>query len=308
MKRRGFLIGLMGVPILVDNAWTVENDGSSQNVSSQNAPSENVPSQSVPSRIVEREFVAKYDGALQRFLLRYPVEPVERTPEQSVNSRETIDLLVALHGHGADRNQFMYDARDECRATREIADQYGMLMVSPDYRAATSWMGPAAMADVVQILEILRAEFSIRHTILAGGSMGASSALTFAAIRPELVDGVVAMNGLANHLEYEQFQDAIAESFGGDKRTIPEEYKKRSAEYFPEKLTMPIAVTTGGNDTLVPPESVTRLVAILTKLGRPVVQIHRPNGGHETNAEDAMAAFKAVLQELEKKTEEKQEE
>ena len=60
--------------------------------------------------------------------------------------------------------------------------------------------------------------------------------MTFAAIHPERVDGVASMNGTANHLEYENFQDAIAESFGGTKAKIPREYKKRSAEYWPERL------------------------------------------------------------------------
>ena len=37
-----------------------------------------------------------------------------------------------------------------------------------------------------------------------------ASSLTFAALHPDLIDGVASLNGTANHLEYEQFQDAIA--------------------------------------------------------------------------------------------------
>ena len=61
------------------------------------------------------------------------------------------DLLVALHGHGSDRWQFIRDGRDECRGTREAAARHGAILVSPDYRAPTSWMGPKAEADLVQI-------------------------------------------------------------------------------------------------------------------------------------------------------------
>jgi len=49
---------------------------------------------------------------------------------------------------------------------------------------------------------------------------------TFSALHPELIDGVVAMNGMANHFEYGKFQEAIAELFGGRKQLIPQEYKK----------------------------------------------------------------------------------
>jgi pimeloyl-ACP methyl ester carboxylesterase len=61
-------------------------------------------------------------------------------------------------------------------------------------------------------------------------------------------------------------QDAIAASFGGTQRELPLEYKKRSAEYWPEVLTMPIAITAGGQDTLVPPQSVLRLANVLHSL------------------------------------------
>ena len=50
---------------------------------------------------------------------------------------------------------------------------------------------------------------------------------------------------------------------------------------------MRVAFTTGGKDASVPPHSVLRLAEILKKLGRPVLLIHRENGGHSTNYEDA---------------------
>jgi predicted esterase len=58
---------------------------------------------------------------------------------------------------------------------------------------------------------------------------------------------------------------------------------------------MPIAVTTGGKDRLVPPESVLRLVTALQKEKRQVHLIHRADGGHSTNFADAMEAFEFVF-------------
>jgi pimeloyl-ACP methyl ester carboxylesterase len=203
--------------------------------------------------------------------------------------------LIVLHGHGSDRWQYVTNPRDECRVARDVAAAHRMIFVSPDYRARTSWMGPKAEADVLQIIAELKGRYRVGKTIVCGGSMGASSALTFAAMHPELVDGVVAMNGTANHLEYENFQDAIRESFGGTKAAIAQEYKRRSAEYWPERLTMPMGLTTGAKDTLVPPDSVLRLAGIVKKLQPNVLLIHRPDGGHETNYADGKAVLEFVL-------------
>lgn len=229
-------------------------------------------------------FVAKLDGSEQRYVMLAPA-----------NIEAEVDCLIALHGHGSDRWQFARDNRDECRSARDFAKAHRMLYISPDYRAKTSWMGPAAEADLVQIIEEVRAKHKVRNVYLCGGSMGGSSTLTFAALHPDLLAGVCSMNGTANHLEYDQFQDAIRESFGGAKSEFPEEYKKRSAEYWPEKFTMRVAMTTGGKDTLVPPASCQRLADILEKLNREVLLIHREEGGHSTNYEDGMKALEFML-------------
>ncbi len=235
---------------------------------------------------VDIEFVAKVDGSKQRYVL---IETEGHDPQQPVH------VLIALHGHGSDRWQFVRDGRDECRAAREAAGRRKMLFVSPDYRAKTSWMGPKAEADLVQIVADLKARYRVAKVIVCGGSMGGTAALTFAALHPELVDGVVAFNGTANLVEYDRFQDAIAESFGGTKLQVPDEYRRRSAEFHFEKLTMPVATTTGGRDDIVPPDSVLRLVEKLKRSNPAVLAIHRPEGGHSTDAVDCMSALEFVF-------------
>jgi pimeloyl-ACP methyl ester carboxylesterase len=243
-------------------------------------------------RVEDVAFRAAIDGNEERYLQVLPV---------GFDPAEPHDLLLALHGHGSDRRQFVEQPRDECRAARDMAAKHRAIFISPDYRAKTSWMGPKAEADVVQIISELKRRYKIRHVVVSGGSMGGTASLTFAALHPELVDGVVAMNGTANLWEYENFQDAMRASFGGDKQTVPEVYKRRSAEYAAEKLTMPIACTTGGRDTAVPPESVSRLIGALEKLKRPVLIIHRPQGGHSTNYADAIEAYEFVFGALAKR-------
>lgn len=230
-------------------------------------------------------FTSAFDGSEQYY--------IERLPD-GFDPNRPADLLVFLHGHGSDRTQIDVD-RAECRTVRKAAARYQTILVSCDYRAKTSWMGPAAEADMCQILAQLKERYKINRTIFVGGSMGGSASLTFAALHPELVDGVVAFNPLANHLEYENFQDAIAESFGGSKQERPMEYKNRSAEYFPERFTQPLAITLGGKDTVVPPDSAKRLIEIVAKLQPNTLLIFRPDTGHETDDADATAALDFVL-------------
>ena len=233
-------------------------------------------------------FKAQGDGTEQKYVLLFPAAFTSSAPH---------DVLIALHGHGADRWQFVREKRDECRAARDFAVAHGMLFVSPDYRASTSWMGPAAEADVVQLIADLKRTYRVSRVFLCGGSMGGTACLTFAVLHPKLIDGVASMNGLANFLEYENFQDAIQASFGGTKTQIPLEYRKRSAEFWPEKLTMPIALTAGGKDDAVPPQSVLRLSAELKKRGRKVLMIYRENGGHSTNHADTTEALEFAIRE-----------
>ena len=234
-------------------------------------------------------FVAAHDRQEQRYVLVLP---------EAYDSAQPHDLLICLHGHGSDRWQFVRAERGETRAARAAAAQYQMILVSPDYRASTSWMGPAAEADLVQIIGDLRKQYAIRRLVLSGGSMGATSALTFAALHPDLVDGVVALNGHANHLAYTNFQEAIQMAFGGTKAAIPEEYRKRSAEFFPERFTMPIAITAGGKDTIVPPDSAMRLGRAIQKHNPAVCLDFQEARGHETDYAASLSAFEFVMRAL----------
>lgn len=228
-------------------------------------------------------FKSTLDGTEQRY--------VELLPD-SIQSLHAHDVLIAFHGHGSDRWQFIKDMRGECKCLRDVAERHGMIFVSPDYRGQTSWMGPKAEADVVQIIAEMKRRHQVGRVFIAGGSMGGTSALIFAALHPELIAGVCSLNGTANMVEYEGFKDAIDASYGST-----EERSKRSAELLSEKFTMPVAVTTGGRDTVVPPQSVLRLVEKLQQAKRKVLSIHREAGGHSTNYEDTCTAMEFLLRE-----------
>lgn len=231
-------------------------------------------------------FTAAVDGTQQRYVELLPPGFVEGTPR---------DAVIALHGHGSDRWQFIRDGRDECRGVRDVAAKHGLILVSPDYRAKTSWMGPRAEADVVQIIDELRQRHAVGRVFVVGGSMGGTSAVIFAARHPRLIAGFCSLNGTANMVEYANFQDAISASYGGRKDELPGEYEKRSPELHADRLTMPAAFTTGGKDSVVPPQSTLRLAAKLEAAGRPVLSIHHEDGGHATNYADTVAAMEFMV-------------
>lgn len=241
-------------------------------------------------RITDVRFISRRDQSAQHYVVMLP---------GIFQQNESYDVLIALHGHGSDRWQFIKDPRDECRAARDAAKRHAMIFVSPDYRAKTSWMGPAAEEDLVQIIIELKEKYHVRRVYLCGGSMGGTASLTFTVLHPDLIDGVASMNGTANLVEYDNFQEAIQESFGGTKTEVPEEYKKRSAEFFPGKLRMPVGITAGGKDDVVPAASVVRLAKSLDKAGGNVLMVYREEGGHETNYADASAVLEYILKKRE---------
>lgn len=268
------VIGLFIIPTLAAGAFG-EASGSGR---------DGVPE---PGAVEDVAFIARVDGSTQRYVVMLPAGFQDAAPH---------DVLIALHGHGSDRWQFIRDARDECRAARDAALRHGMIFVSPDYRAATSWMGPAAEEDMVQIIGGLKERFRVGKLFLCGGSMGGTSCLAFTALHPDLVDGAASMNGTANLIEYENFQDAIQESYGGSKAEVPEEYKKRSAEFFAERFTMPVGITAGGKDDIVPAASTVRLAEQLKKQGGKVLLVYRADGGHATDYADATAILEFVVE------------
>jgi dipeptidyl aminopeptidase/acylaminoacyl peptidase len=250
------------------------------------------------------EFKSEYDGTMQKYMICLP---------KDFDSSKTYDMLMLFHGHGSDRQQYITDPRDGCKGARDAAVKLGVILVSPDYRAPASWMGPAAEADTVQLIGDLKKKYKVGKVFLHGGSMGGTAVLTFTALHPELVDGVSSQVGVANLLEYDVnyvgIQDAIKESFGGKKDETPEqykkrnpdEYKKRSAEFHPEKFTMPVTIMVGGKDDICPPQSALRLAEAIKKHNRDVLLIHRENLGHDSSYEDTVKAIEFIVETVRKK-------
>ncbi len=229
---------------------------------------------------IERDFIADFDGTRQTFLLLPPCDP------QRVET-----LVVALHGHGSHQEQFMtpeiYD--DALGQAVRFAQAENLLYVTPEYRG-NSWMNAAATADIRQLIALLRVEFPVRRVVLVGGSMGGTSVLTFAALHPEGIDGVVSLcpatdiAALFHELTggpWAFIASAIRESYGGTPEDCPAEYALRSSLHHAERLTMPIILVHGDADQVLHVRHVRELVARLHALGAPLDYTELPNGDHD---------------------------
>jgi dipeptidyl aminopeptidase/acylaminoacyl peptidase len=155
-------------------------------------------------------------------------------------------------------------------------------------------MGPVAEAGLADLIGVLRARWPGQPVYLCGGSMGGSSTLVFAARRPELLAGAIALCPAADIESYYDFAAgsenptlqniaaAIALHYQAGESALREELAARSALRHAERLTMPLYLAHGSADALIPVEATRRLSQRLTALGRPVKYVEIDGGDHDS--------------------------
>lgn len=200
------------------------------------------------------------------------------------NAGKGTDCIVYLHGHGSHGDQFFI--REDFEERRAFVKKNNLSVISPNLRD-NAWMGPAAAEDLYQILKENKQKYQWRRLLFMTGSMGATGALIFAVLHPELVDGLGllgAATDIGSYREYclnqhtypihKEIADAITANY-------PEEsdYEKHSARKHAEKLTMPIRFYHGINDPVMPVTEMYELQALLKN--HPDAQFHAVPGEHD---------------------------
>ncbi len=179
--------------------------------------------------------------------------------------------IVVIHGHGSHADQLFvrHDIREKWLP---VFCQTGAGILCVNLRD-NAWMGPAAVTDLHDLLNFLRAEYGLQKTLFCSGSMGGTSNLIYAVLHPEEVDGLIVRGGatdLASYYRWCKTQDspivqeiaaAIKTSYGGTPDEKPELYQSHSALANVGKLTMPLFLVHGGADAIIPVEQARRLAA-----------------------------------------------
>ncbi len=166
-------------------------------------------------------------------------------------------------------------------------------------------MGPSAATQLHQLLNFLRQTHGVRKIVLVGGSMGGTSALIFACLFPQEVAGVLTLCPATDLSSYwhwcqahadklpvlEQIHQAITAAYGGTPVTHPAVYHAHSALENADRLTMPIAISHGDADQIIPVEQSRRLIGRLQ--AHPALRYQEiPGGGHD----DPLITFPVALQ------------
>ncbi len=229
----------------------------------------------ITTGIREESLLSPFDSTRQTYLV--------------VESRRAADpapplLVVYLHGGTSHQDQGMTAGIYGNFFDRfwDWMRQRAVVYVCPEYRGG-SWMGPAAEADLAEILRLLRERCRPSRVIVTGGSMGGTSALIFAARCPDLVDGVFALCPATDMTEiFPKFSDAFLSSYGGAPQDIPGVYRERSSRYHADALAkLPVVIVHGSADALLPVHHSRELVRQLRRRNAPVRYIEIEGGDHD---------------------------
>jgi pimeloyl-ACP methyl ester carboxylesterase len=230
----------------------------------------------ITAGIVQHEFKSSFDGSAQTFLEK---------DFGDGDSKVTRLVFVYLHGALSHQDQGVtagiYNRTFE-KWGEELARR-SAVYVCPEYRG-NSWMGPAAEADVLDLLRLLTKRFPGRRLILAGGSMGGTSALIFASRHPEELDGVIALCPATDPaLMFGVFPEHFVESYGGSPEKVPQVFSGRTSRSRVDALaSLPLAIVHGSSDAIIGVEHSRILVRELRKCGARCHYTEIPEGDHDS--------------------------
>jgi pimeloyl-ACP methyl ester carboxylesterase len=228
-----------------------------------------------PAETTRITFTSAFDGA-EDWALFLPGNPSKNT-------------VVYLHGSFSYADQ-IFTRKDvrEFWLSRILEGQHSLLSVNT---RGTSYMSPAATADLTGLLDHCRDKLGCKRFVLLGGSGGASSAMAYAVLHPEKIHGVIAMGmcDIVARLEFarkssqpvlQKLVQTVFAAYGGSPEEKPELYRERSVLAHADKLTMPVILTMGENDPLIPVAE-TRKIAAAMKGKRNFVYHEIPKGDHD---------------------------
>lgn len=233
-----------------------------------------------PAGVHRLDYQSPADGADDWALLK--------TPAPGVST-----WLVCIHGHGSRGNQlYIRPDLQKLWLPRYLERGYGIL--TPTLRG-NAWMGPAAVTDLDALLNFLRQEFQAKKFLFESGSMGGTSNLIYAGLRPENVAGASARGAVTDLAAYHAFcrrqtgvgllqeiADSLETHYGGTPAQQPDVFWAHSPVNQAKKLqNMPIFLAHGTADPIMPVSQTRVFAAALAENAR-FAYVEVPGGGHDS--------------------------
>ncbi len=201
------------------------------------------------------------------------------------------NTIVYLHGSFSSGDQ-IYTRKDirNFWLSRILNEKHPLLSIN---MRGTSYMSPAATADLHDLLNYFRNKYSLGKIVLLGGSGGATSAMAYACVHPETINGVIAMGtcDIFTRLEFaensnkpllQKLARTVYEAYGGSTKQKPELYRERSVLANADRLNMPVILSMGEKDSLIPVEESRKIAKTLSnKADFHYIEI--PDGNHDSS-------------------------
>lgn len=222
------------------------------------------------------EFISDYDGATDWFYYT-PGDPSRRT-------------VVFLHGAFSDGTQIF--SREDVRRfwlTRVLEGGHPLLALN---LRGTTYMNPATTVDTFELLAWARRELGCGDITFLGGSGGAFSALIYGMFHPQDLQGLIALGACdiigwyayaAQSAEplLQRLAESLRTAYGGTPAQQPRVYEARSVLAHHQSLTMPVVLTMGECDALIPVAEALR-VAQAMRNNPLFTYVEVPGGDHDS--------------------------
>ncbi|MHC4872528.1 MAG: alpha/beta hydrolase family protein, partial [Planctomycetota bacterium] len=209
-----------------------------------------------------------------------------------VEPSESKTWMICLHGHGSHGDQ-LYTRQDIVDVRLKNVRDFGYSIVSPNLRD-NAWMCPEAVYDLHNIIAFIKAEYSAEKIVLFSGSMGGTSALIYALQHREDLNAVIAgcpATDLARFYKWcrkqqkppvlKEIADAIENAYGGDPEEKGEVFQKHSTAENYKKLTMPVYLSHGNDDQIIPVNESRDLAEKLSAVNPDFIYNEIEGGNHD---------------------------
>lgn len=221
-------------------------------------------------------------------------------------SNERPPLIVMSHGGPTGATSSGYNSQIQFWTSRGFAvvdvNYTGSTGYGRDYRAALN--GQWGIADVEDCVHAARhlvacGEVDGKRLIIRGGSAGGFTTLCALCFFPDFAAGmsrygVADLESLArdSHKFEAHYLDRLIAPYPANAAL----YRERSPLYHADKLSCPLLVLQGSDDTVVPPAQSQALVKALSGKGLPYAYVEFPGEGHGfRKAETVQRALEAEL-------------